>query len=134
MRYRELIDDASFIKERDILRDKITRLTVEVHQSKDNSDKWIELTERAFNFAAYAQDHFQDGPIEAKKEVCASLGSNYELKDKTLIFEASVWLIPIAKAYPELLAEYRRLELQKYLNTEVWNAGLGSIILRWLGD
>jgi len=132
MRYRELIDDTSFLKERDILRDKITRLTAEVRMSKDNSGKWIELTERAFNFAAHAQDHFQDGTIEAKKEVCASLGSNYELKDKTLIFEASVWLIPIAKAYPELIAEYRRLVLQKYLNTEVWNAGLASIIQRWL--
>ena len=132
MRYRELIDDASFIKERDILRDKITRLTAEVHQSKDNSGKWIELTERAFNFAAHAQDHFQKGTIGAQKEICASLGSNYELKDKTLIFEASVWLIPIAKAYPELIAEFRRLELEKYLNTEVWNAGLSSIIQRWL--
>jgi site-specific DNA recombinase len=132
MRYRELIDDASFIKERDLLRDKITRLTVEVRQSKDYSYKWIELTERVFNFAAHAQDHFQNGGIERKKEICASLGSNYALKDKKLIFEASVWLVPIAKAHAELLAEYRRLELQKYLNTEVWNAGLASIIQRWL--
>ncbi len=131
MRYRELIDDASFIKERNILRDRITRLTAEVRLSKDNSDKWIELTEQALNFAAHAQDHFQDGTIEAKKEICASLGSNYELKDKALIFEASVWLIPIAKAYPELIEEYKRLELQKYLNTEVWDAGLASIIQRW---
>ena len=131
MRYRELIDDASFIKERDILRDKITRLTAEIRLSKDNSGRWIELTERAFNFTAHAQEHFQNGTIEAQKEICASLGSNYELKDKTLIFEASVWLVPIAKAYPELIAEYKRLELQKYLNAEVWNTGLASIIQRW---
>ncbi len=134
MRYRELIDDASFIKERDILRNKITRLTTEILLSKDNSDTWIELTGRALNFAAHAQDHFQDGTIAAKKEICASLGSNYGLKDKKLIFEASVWLIPIAKAYPELITEYRRLELQKYLNPKAWNEGLTSIIQRWLPD
>jgi site-specific DNA recombinase len=131
MRYRELIDDAAFIKERDILKNKITRLNAEIRLSKDNSQEWIELAGKALNFAAYAQNHFKNGSTGAQKEICASLGSNYKLKDKELIFEASVWLIPIQKAYPELIAEYQRLELQKNLDAEAWNANLASIILRW---
>ncbi len=132
MRYRELIDDASFIKERNILRDKIIRLTAEIRLSKDNSQKWIELAGCALDFATHAYDKFQSGTVATKKAICASLGSNYQLKDKILLFEASVWLIPIKEVHTELLAEYRRLELQKYLNTEVWNMGLTSIIQRWL--
>lgn len=131
MRYRELIDDGGFIKERDILRDKIVRLKAELNSLRDNSGKWIELTERALIFAAHAHDQFQNGGMNAQKEICYSLGSNYVLNDKKLLFEASVWLIPIEKAYPELLAEYRRLELQKNLTAELWKANLDSIIQRW---
>lgn len=131
MRYKELIDDEAFIKERDILRTSIARLKMEIKTVNDNSEQWLILSERALNFVAHAYDQFQNGGKEAQKEICHAIGSNYKLNDKRILFEASVWLIPIAKAYPDLIEEYRLLELQKYLNAELWNAGLASIIQRW---
>ncbi|OJW84513.1 MAG: hypothetical protein BGO69_11000 [Bacteroidetes bacterium 46-16] len=131
MRYKELIDDEAFIRERDMLASSIARLKVQLREQENHAEKWLALTEQAFVFAAYAQQEFAHGPAESRRDIVSCFGSNYAVKDKKLLYEASVWLIPIEKAYPGLLAEYRRLELQKDLGKEVWNERLGSIIQRW---
>lgn len=45
MRYRELIDDATFVKERDILSDKLTKLKHNLRTTENRAEKWLELTE-----------------------------------------------------------------------------------------
>ena len=75
--------------------------------------------------------NFKNGTIEQKREIVSSLGSNYSILDKKLLFNTSFWLLPIKNAYADLLEEYRRLELQKFLDTEAWNALLAPVILRW---
>jgi len=127
MRYRELINDEIFIKERDILSDKITKLKAQLKEDINYDERWIELTERAFYFATYARQNFATGSVETKREVFTTLGSNYQLKDKRLIFKASVWLIPIEKALPALYAEFRRLELNNYVDIEGRKAILADI-------
>ncbi len=131
MRYKELIDDEAFIKERDTLKSTIARITVQLRENENHAEKWIMLTEQAFYFATYARENFIHGTKDIKREIVSSFGSNYEVNDKKLLYEASVWLIPIAKEYSALLAEYRRLELQKDLEKELWNTQLDSIIQRW---
>lgn len=131
MRYRDLIDDEQFVKERDVLKDKITKLKAQLLETVNYDVRWIELTEKAFYFAAYARQDFVNGTKEARREIFSTFGSNYAANDKKLIFEASVWLLPIAKAYPALYAEYRRLELEKYLTIEARKAALDNIIQRW---
>ena len=37
-------------------------------------DRWMELTERTFNFAKYARYHFQNGDREMRRSIFASLG------------------------------------------------------------
>lgn len=128
MRYRELINDETFIKEKNVLTDNITKLKTQLREDINYDEKWIELTEKAFYFATYARQTFINGSIEAKREVFTTLGSNYQLKDKQLIFEASVWLIPIAKAYPALYAEFRRLELCICVDNKGQKLDLTSII------
>jgi len=71
--------------------------------------------------------------LEKKREIFAALGWNFSIKDKIVIIKANDWFVPIEKAYPELEAEYRRLELQKYLSAEARNAAFASLILRWGG-
>jgi len=129
MRYRELIDDSDFVKERTILKDQITKLQVHLKSDTDNSKKWDELTKKAFLFAAYARQEFSKGSIEVKRGIASCFGSNYSVNDKKLIFEGAFWLLPIQKVYEDLFAEYKRLELQKFLDTEAWNAFLQPLIL-----
>ena len=129
MRYRELIDDALFIKERDTLRNSITKLTAQLNE-QIKVDTWA-LTKKAFLFAAYAHNTFINGSNEVRREIVSHFGSNYSLNNRNLLFEASVWLIPIKRGYHGLYAEFKRVEPQKFLDTEEWNAFLRPIILQW---
>ena len=131
MRTRDLIDDEAFIKERELLRDAITKIKGQLNDTKDNSGKWIELSEKAFHYSTYARQKFVTGTLEAQKDIFIRLGSNFQLKDGRLIFEASEWLLQIVKDYPALYAEYKRLELEKNLTIEMQKLALHSIILRW---
>ena len=93
-------------------------------------NKSIELTENAFRFSVYALQNFKNGSKEAKREILNTLGSNYQLKDKILLSEASVWLIAIQKAYPALYAESKRIELENIVDTERRNAICAHFIQR----
>ncbi len=55
---------------------------------QDKSDEWLELTEKTFNFCAYARYHFNNGSLKAKGEILNSLGSNLILKDRKLLINA----------------------------------------------
>ena len=131
MRYRDLIDDETFIKERDELKTKIAKLTTNLRETESRAEKWLELTEKVFNFACYARKEFITGGLDKKKEIFSALGQNFSLKDKKLYITPNEWFIPVEKAYPALEAEYKRVELDKNLTTEARNTALASLILDW---
>jgi len=58
MRYRQLIDDEVFIKEKTTLQNKITQLKESLRGTETRAEKWLELTEKTFNFATYARQAF----------------------------------------------------------------------------
>jgi DNA invertase Pin-like site-specific DNA recombinase len=131
MRYRELIDDETFIKERDELKAKIVKLTGNLRETENRADKWLELTEKTFNFACYARKEFILGNLNRKREMFFALGQNFLVKDKKIHIEPNEWFVPIEKAYPSLLLEYNRLELDKTLDTTSRNEHFAQIILSW---
>ena len=133
MRYRELIDDETFIKERDELKAKIAKLTSNLRETESRAEKWLELTERTFNFARYARKEFISGSLEKKREIYSALGQNFLVKDKEIHITPNEWFVPIEKAYPALEAEFNRLELNKNLSTSMRNEKIASLILSW-GD
>lgn len=133
MRYRELIDDETFIKERDELKGKIAKLTNNLRETESRADKWLELTEKTFNFACYARKEFLLGDLNKKREIFSALGQNFSVKDKKLHITPNEWFVPIEKAYPALETEYKRLELDKNLSIEARNAHLSQLILTWGG-
>ncbi len=47
------------------------------------------------------------------------------------MIKANDWFVPIEKAYPELEAEFRRLELDKNLSVGQRNEQICSLILIW---
>ena len=131
MRYRELIDDETFIKERDELKTKIAKLTNNLRETESRAEKWLELTEKTFNFACYARKEFMMGGLDKKREILSTIGQNFSLKDKNIVITPNEWFVPIEKAYPNLIAEYRRVELDKTLDDTTRKELLDLIILNW---
>ena len=131
MRYRDLIDDEMFVRERDILQNKIVELRQRVKETESRADEWLELTERTFNFATYAHKVFLDGGIEDKKEILVALGSNPVLKDKILSISTNKWFKRIQQDYPTLLAQYERLELHKAPISKAQNRALDAVRTGW---
>ena len=131
MRYRELIDDETFIKERDELKTKIAKLTSNLRETESRAEKWLELTEKTFNFACYARKEFLLGGLDKKKEIFSALGQNFTVKDKKIHITPNEWFVPIEKAYPALEAEYNRLELDKTIDKSTRNEHYAQLILSW---
>lgn len=55
----------------------------------ERQKKWLELSERTFQFARHARYWFAVGDEKRKREILTTLGSNLVLKDKTLSVEAA---------------------------------------------
>ena len=132
MRYRGLIDDETFIKEKNDLQKKIIKLKDELRGTEDRAEKWLELTEKTFNFATYARRSFVEGGLQIKKEILMALGWNPTLKDGELAIPAHKWLIPIAEGYPALEKKYKGLELAKNGTNKAKTPALASVRARWL--
>ncbi len=133
MRYRQLIDDTAFIKERDLLMANIAKLKEQLRETENRAERWIELTEKTFCFATYAHKAFLFGTLDQKREILSALGWNFIVNGKKLSISPNEWLVPIEKGYPELKAEYERLELTKTLTDIERNEVFASIRLRWGG-
>lgn len=120
-----------FKKEKGKLKTKLAILKRQLDSTEDRAAKWLELTEETFNFARYARKAFMCGDIEKKRSIFASLGQNYVLTDKKVSIKANDWFVPIEKAYPELEAEYKRLELEENVDIATQNAQYAELILSW---
>ena len=132
MRYRELIDDETFIKERDELKTKIAKLKSALRETESRAEKWLELSERTFNFACYARKEFTTTKsLERKREIFSALGQNFLVKDKKVLITPNERFVPIEKAYPALEAEYTRLELDKTLTDSMRNELFAQLIPTW---
>jgi len=136
MRYRQLIDDEIFIKEKNTLQIKISQLKENLRETETRADKWLELTERTFNFATYARQAFitAEGKagLELKKEILMALGKTPIINDGKLLIEPNEWLVPIKNEYPALAAEYSRLEPHIMPMNKAKTEALTSVRASWL--
>ncbi len=135
MRYRNLIDDDAFLREKEALQGQITQLKGKLRETETRAEKWLELTEKTFNFATYARKAFitakgKEG-LELKKEILMALGKTAVLKDKTLVIDSNDWLVPIKNDYPALEKEYLGLELGKTQMNKAKTEALTSVRARW---
>ena len=103
----------------------------QLHQTENRAEAWLKLTEQTFHFVTYARQAFINGTLLQKREILAALGQNFSLKDKKIVIEPHEWLVHIEKAYPDLEAEFKRVELNKTLTNEERNAVFASLITRW---
>lgn len=113
MRTRDLLDDDEYIEQKNRLSLEKTRLDQLLRSTEQRADEWLELVEKAFNFATYARIHFRDGSLEKKREILTTLGTNIVLEDNTLSLEVNEWLVPISRDYPEVEAAYLKVRTNK---------------------
>lgn len=132
MRYRELINDETFLKEKKVLKKQIKKLKQKLRQTEERAEHWLELSEKTFNFATYARIAFLKGGLELKKEILMALGYNIQIKANKLYLDHNDWFVPIEKGYPTLEEKYLRLELNKKPITQAKKKALASIRADWL--
>ncbi len=136
MRYRQLIDDETFVKEKNELQGKIYQLKEKLRETETRAERWLELTEKTFNFATYARKAFitakgKEG-LELKKEILMALGEVPMIKGEKLYIEPNEWLVPIKNRYHALEAEYLRLEPTKMPMNKAKTEAFASVRARWL--
>ncbi|MFH0800510.1 MAG: recombinase zinc beta ribbon domain-containing protein [Pseudomonadota bacterium] len=134
MRYREQIDDDTFMKEKDLLQGHLRELKGHLRETETRAENWLELTELAFNFATHAREAFIKGDLETKKSILMAIGSNPIIKDGKLTIQASHWLQPIAEGYPALEEEYKRLEPAQLADIKARTEAFASVRSAWLRD
>ncbi len=110
MRYRDLIDDNTFLKEQEVLQEQQIRLKQELLESTDNVDTSNKRLIELFKFAHTAAKNFPNASASKKKEMLVMLGSNCLVKDKKLFIEAVEWVKVMQKIFPPLRAEFQWLE------------------------
>ena len=131
MRYRLLIDDETFLKEKKALQSKISQLKGKLLETESRAERWLELTEKTFNFATYANVAFANGGLELKKEIMMTLGQYPIIKNKKLIVEPYKWFVPIKNNYSVLEKEYLRLEPTKLPPNKAKTEAIASVRARW---
>jgi len=77
----ELLSDDEFKKEKDELLKQKAYLLGKLEDTDNRISKWVELTEKTFNFACYARNWFANGDKDTKKQILLGIGSNLTLKD-----------------------------------------------------
>jgi site-specific DNA recombinase len=136
MRYRQLIDDEAFIKEKNILQNKIVQIKENLSETEKRADKWLEITERTFKFATYARKTFlmAEGKrgLEQKKEILMALGKTPIIRDRKLVIEPNEWFVEVGNDYPVLEKKYIGLELGKMPMDTAKTEALASVRADWL--
>lgn len=102
MRTKGHLDDEEYSRSRNKLKLKLIKIDEKLRGTEERAEDWLELTERAFNFATYARVHFQSGSPQQKREILMTLGQNLMLKDGKLSITPNEWLVPIGNGYKEL--------------------------------
>lgn len=79
-----LLNDEEFKKQKTTLLKEKEILSEKIGATDDRIEKWVELSEKTFNFAIHAKYWFDKGDLMTKKEIFQSLGSNIKLNDGVL--------------------------------------------------
>lgn len=136
MKLNDQITDKEYeIKRNNFIEDKV-KIKEELDQIDSRADRWLELTEKAFNFITNLREVFKDSDTRLKKDILMALGKKITIKDGNLSIEPNEWLIPIKVKYQPLEEQFLGLEpAESLLNTRE-NESLLSVCSQWktIGD
>ncbi|MCL4366710.1 recombinase family protein [Patescibacteria group bacterium] len=82
-----LLSDDDFKRQKEDLMKEKSTLQEKLGDTDNRINKWVELSEKTFNFACHARYWFANGDTETKKQILMGIGSNLTLKDKTVLVD-----------------------------------------------
>ena len=80
----ELISNEEYQSMKNTLLGRKNVLESDLSAQGKGIEKWVELSERTFNFARYARIWFEKGSTESRRAILSCLGSHLVIKDKKL--------------------------------------------------
>ena len=109
----------------------IRKIDEELRGTEDRAEKWLELTEMAFDFATNAQVYFRTGDLRKKRDILMTLGTNLVLKDQKLLLEPNEWLVKLGEGYPAVEAEYLEARTENNDPINAKTAALATVNDKW---
>lgn len=109
----ELLTTEEYKAQKEPLMREKARLEELMQDTGDRVNKWVELSEKTFEFACYARYWFADGNTATKRQIFSSLGQNLILKDKIVRVELEKPLQWIEEAKNEVPSVSLMLEPEK---------------------
>jgi len=133
MKVKGQINDEEYDSKRNLLLKDKGQIRIKLDETKNRTDDWLGLVERAFNFVTNLSETFNQGDSKTKMNILRALGKNITIMDGKLSIEPFEWLVPIKEGYPDLEAEYLELKLSEIedLSTEI--DVFEPICKAWLG-
>jgi DNA invertase Pin-like site-specific DNA recombinase len=133
MRYRELITDEEYARERSRLRIEMTKIKERLEDTEHRAESWLALSEKVFSYACHAREWFREADLKAKRQLLETLGSNLVLKGKKLRLEFKKPFFIIEKGLNALPPGNPRLEPADFAVVKPKNEVLAARIPQWLG-
>ena len=129
---RGIVDEDDYIRQRDSLKLQLTNTDGNLRQTEKRAEDWLELTERAFDFATYARVRFAETKdSKVKRDILQTLGVNFLLTDNKLTLTPKPWLVTIEKDYPALEKAYLRVRTDKKATAKELAIALEAIFESW---
>lgn len=108
-----VLSDGEFKSQKTSLMGEKTSLEEKLKDCGQRISRWVELSEKTFNFACYAQHWFASGDLTTKRQILQGLGSNIILKDKILTIELEKPLQFIEEAVDKVIEISPKFEPKK---------------------
>lgn len=104
-----LLSDEEYAKRKaELIKEKV-RLEAVLNDTAGGVERWLDVAEKAFDFACYARYWFANGAPEQKSQILQALGSNLILKGRKLriyVKKPFTWIEKVSDGVPEVRATF----------------------------
>ena len=128
---KSVMSDEEFKAKKTELVTEKASLMDRLNKADEEKNRWIELTEKTFDFACYARYWFAKGDAKAKTEILHTLGENLTLKDGKLWINRANQFFIIEKGKREVEEIVSKLEPEKLIDLKDNLLSLKSVSNTW---
>lgn len=132
MKLKGLINDEEYSTKKTSLISNKSNLKEKLESTDKMHDKWLELSEKTFNFATYAREWFAQGSPEQRRAIVRTLGSNLTLKDKELLIHQEKPYLVLKKVHNEMAVIVEKFEPNKKVDVSMEGNTLSVHFPSWL--
>jgi site-specific DNA recombinase len=109
-----LLTEEEFKSQKNYLTQEKGRIEKEIRNTEEGVNEWLDLTVEKFEFATYAQRHFDEGDIPTKSAILRAIGQNFVFMDGKLTIQLKEPFLTLKKGLAEDPLKKARLEPVKF--------------------